>query len=390
MAFIHRLPGAFAVLLMLQSLSRLTLAQSTSQHGTNTLPTFGDTVKVLGRMERTDQDFKDGLRLDLMSPKNRTLVVGQNPNPLGAQFITGTTGQPFVALQNFSYVIQMNETANDLIAKVEIPYDTSILAKMGIEEANTYVATLAPDKRSWVVDDATRNVHRSENNTRIMKMTTIDGEYRLVGRRTIDSSNMFIQYGSGSNRMVNLTGGPGLQQAEFIDGLRFSIQCNEPINFNVELKEGVNPGTLPANTISLNSYAWIVRSTAPFLNVDAQMMVPFNRAMLTALRPMGSSPSTMLTVAKRPLNATSGQFIPLNADAQVVHELTVDKIELPNMTQLDGQYLILVTTPKPVGATGVQPAKRSLHTKRTPGRRRRSLDLNMRINKRGRPPTWRP
>lgn len=29
-------------------------------------------------MERTDQDFKDGLALDLFSPRNRTLVVQKN------------------------------------------------------------------------------------------------------------------------------------------------------------------------------------------------------------------------------------------------------------------------------------------------------------------------
>jgi hypothetical protein len=74
-------------------------------------------------MERTDQDFKDGLALDLFSPKNRTLVVKQNTSPLPTQFITGTTGGPFVALSNYSYIIQMNETANDLIAKIDVPYE---------------------------------------------------------------------------------------------------------------------------------------------------------------------------------------------------------------------------------------------------------------------------
>ena len=96
-------------------------------------------------MERKDQDFKDGLALDLFSPKDRTLVVKQNNSPLPAQFITGTTGEPFVALSTYSYIIQMNETANDLIAKIEIPYDPVQLRKMGVEEANTYVATLAPN-----------------------------------------------------------------------------------------------------------------------------------------------------------------------------------------------------------------------------------------------------
>lgn len=105
-------------------------------------------------MDRTDQDFKDGLALDLFSPKNRTLVVTQNTSPLAAQFVTGNSGEQFMALSNYSYIIKTNDTANDLIAKIEIPYDPVMLSAMGIPEANTYVATLSPDKKSWVVNDA--------------------------------------------------------------------------------------------------------------------------------------------------------------------------------------------------------------------------------------------
>ena len=65
--------------------------------------------------------------------------------------------------------------------------------------------------------------------------------------------------------------------------------------------------------------------------------------MLVALRPAGSSPSTMLTVAKRAVNASSDPFMPVNKDAQVVRELPEDRIQLPGMMQLDGQYIILVT-----------------------------------------------
>jgi len=71
--------------------------------------------------------------------------------------------------------------------------------------------------------------------------------------------------------------------------------------------------------------------------------------MLAALKPMGSSPSTMLTIAKRALNATSGQFLPVSPDTQVVSELPEDRILLPGMTQSDGQYIILVAPLKDVG-----------------------------------------
>jgi hypothetical protein len=225
-------------------------------------------------MERTDQDFADGLALYLFSPKNRTLVVSQNRSPLSAQFVTGTTGSPFIALSNYSYMIRMNETANDLIAKIEIPYDPIMLNTMGIPEANTYVGTLAPDKKSWAVNDATRNVHRSENNTRIIKMTSLDGEYMLLGRQTVDTSNVFVQYGQGATRTVNMTGGPGIQANEFVDGLRFEVQAEKELKMNVDLKQGVNPGCLPANTQSLNSFMWIVNTSNPLVKVDAQILVP--------------------------------------------------------------------------------------------------------------------
>lgn len=54
----------------------------------------------------------------------------------------------------------------------------------------------------------------------------------------------------------------------------------------------------------------------------------------------------MLTVAKRAANSTSGMFMPLNQDTQEVRELPEDRIVLPGMTQLDGQYVILVTQPR--------------------------------------------
>ena len=318
------------------------------------------------QMERTDQDFQDGLALDLFSPRNRTLIVKQNTTPLGAQFVSGTTGEPFVALSNYSYIIQMNETANDLIAKIEIPYEPEKLNAMGVQEANTYVATLA-DKKSWVVSESTRNIHRSENNTRIIKMTSLDGEYLLVGRKTVDTSNIFVQYGQGATRTVNLTGGVGIQEAEFVDGLRFSVQSSMALNMNVDIHHGIDITSLPAGTQSLNSFVWVVNTSNPSAMVDAQMLVPcesllrtkdgilvnleVNRNMLVSLKPAGSSPTTMLTVAKRALNSSSGQFKPVSKDAQLVRELPEDRVQIPGMMQLDGQYLILVTEPKAVGGS---------------------------------------
>ena len=64
-----------------------------------------------------------------------------------------------MALSPYSYVIKLNETADDLIAKVEVPYDPAQLRAQGVDPANTYVGTLARDKKSWVVSETQRNVH---------------------------------------------------------------------------------------------------------------------------------------------------------------------------------------------------------------------------------------
>ncbi|CZS99040.1 uncharacterized protein RAG0_07538 [Rhynchosporium agropyri] len=376
MAFSTRLPGALTVLLCLLCFRNGVRAEN------KPLPGFGDTIQVLGGMQRTDQDFQDGLALDILSPKPRTLVVTQNKAPLAALYMTGATGGPFVAVSNYSYIIKMNETANDLIAKIEVPYNPVTLHQQDLLEANTYVATMAADRKSWTVDDSMRNVHRSENNTRIVKMTSLEGEYILVARKSVDTSNVFVQYGQGAMRTVNMTAGVGKQSAEFIDGMRFTVQTKVDLKMNVEIREGVNPGTLPPNTASLNSFMWIVNTSKPMEKIDAEMLVPFNRMMLAAMKPDGSSPSTMLMVARRPLNATSGTFLPFNQDSQYVRELPQDKVVLPQVSQLDGQYVLLVTQPKPVGETtpragSNKPGRRNVE-RRSQARKRNSLDTRYR------------
>lgn len=99
--------------------------------------------------------------MDLFSPKNRSVVVVKNRSPLPATFVTGTSGEPFVAIAEYSYVVQLNETATDLIAKIELPYDLCSLKSLGVVPANTYVGKLAPDRKSWVISESQRNVHMS-------------------------------------------------------------------------------------------------------------------------------------------------------------------------------------------------------------------------------------
>ncbi|KJZ71280.1 hypothetical protein HIM_09353 [Hirsutella minnesotensis 3608] len=335
------------------------------------LAKFGDTVPVLGQMARTDQDFVDGLALDLFSPVNRTLVVTNNSSPLPGNFVTGSSGEGFVNLSKYSWIIKFNETAEDLIAKIELPYDPTALKQQGIDVSNTYVGTLAADGKSWVVSEAQRNVHISENKTRIIRMTSLDGEYMLLGRKSEDTTHIFVQYGQGATRTVNVTEGDKFQEAEFVDGLRFKIRSAQSFPMNVDLANGIDPASLPENTIPLSmrfpvhglvydcdarlkpdilfidSFAWVINSTNPAGNtLDASVKFPYNERMLASKVP-GSSPSQLI-VARRRLNPEpTEKFEEMKNQKFVKPE---DRIRVSDMTETDGQYILLVRGGQQYGA----------------------------------------
>jgi hypothetical protein len=92
---------------------------------------------------------------------------------------------------------------------------------------------------------------RTENKTRIIKMTSLDGEYILLGRQTVDTANIFVQYGFGATRTVNLTGGTGIQQAEFVDGLRLTAETEREMQINADLRFGIESKALSPGLRSL-------------------------------------------------------------------------------------------------------------------------------------------
>ncbi|CZT48346.1 uncharacterized protein RSE6_09027 [Rhynchosporium secalis] len=366
------------------------------------LQPFGQPVAVSGAMERFDQDFADGLAIDLYSPKNRTLVVNQNMNPLSAQFVTGTTGEPYIALQTYSYVIQMNETADDLIAKIEVPYDPLRLAGMGVQESNTYVGKLSDDKQSWTVDESTRNVHRSENNTRIIRMTSIAGEYRLLGRQTIDTANVFVQYGQGATRTVNITEG-GRQEAVFVDGLRFSMVSPTKMTMNVDIRNGIPEGTLAKGMVAVNSFVWIVNTSDPNAVLSASMTFPEKIEIRNSTNAPLLPPVNAKMIASLPQSRADGAAIgetklviakrALNAPPTTPFAMTTEKVELEDvvgraisgtgtsggadaggivvggMQQVDGEYVLVVVPAAPPAASSPAPVLSNTSRRRRSRRR---------------------
>lgn len=84
-------------------------------------------------------------------------------------------------------------------------------------------------------------------------MTSLDGEYMLLGRKSEDTSNIFVQYGQGATRTVNITGGAEkIQEAEFVDGLRFRVQSAKPFTLNADIPFGVNDKAIPEHAVPLS------------------------------------------------------------------------------------------------------------------------------------------
>lgn len=115
---------------------------------------------LTSQMQRTDQDYTDGFALDMYSPVERSVMVTQKYSSLPGNFVTGSTGEGFIALSEYSYLVKVNETANDLIAaKVEVPFNSTKVKEMGIDISNLFAGKMSHDKKSWVVVESQRNVH---------------------------------------------------------------------------------------------------------------------------------------------------------------------------------------------------------------------------------------
>jgi hypothetical protein len=113
-------------------------------------------------MQRTDVDFPDGMAIDLFSPGAHSFIATtKTPPSAPATSVQGSTGEPWIAINNYSWVITVNETVFDLVgAKFEALYDPVHLASLGVTDDNTYVGKLSADGKSWIVDDMVRNIHR--------------------------------------------------------------------------------------------------------------------------------------------------------------------------------------------------------------------------------------
>lgn len=84
-----------------------------------------------------------------------------------------------------------------------------------------------------------------------MKRNVIDGEYMALGRQTAVTNNALIPFGTGAQNTANITGS-GLQEAEFVDGLRMTVRSSQPMTIQTDVVNGIDQSQLPAGTQSVS------------------------------------------------------------------------------------------------------------------------------------------
>jgi hypothetical protein len=115
-------------------------------------------------------------------------------------------------------------------------------------------------------------------------MTSLNGEYVLLGRKTDDTSNIFIQFGQGATRTFNTTAGSRGVEGEWIDGFRMSVQTQQDSLINVDVKQPFTPvletaftaiGKLKIVPLSvIVPWSYIINSTTSRSQIDANLSFP--------------------------------------------------------------------------------------------------------------------
>ncbi|KAL5318314.1 hypothetical protein ACEPPN_013373 [Leptodophora sp. 'Broadleaf-Isolate-01'] len=301
------------------------------------------------QMQLTRVILPDNSAVETFSQTQRQLIVNQNPAPLSANHVVGSTGQPFVQLQQNSMTIATNGAIDLVGAQIELPMDPNMLQQAGnITPENTFVAKLSPDKQAWMVMEGIKSVNTTDNTVRIVKMTNIDGEYMAIGRMTVETSNVLSPFG----QQVNVTGS-GIQEIEFNDGFRMSLKSTQQMTVSTNVVNGVSTTMTSQVGAPINNYRYLITTNLggvqPNLNqMQAVVQLPLNTdrvmAMATA---MGVDPNGAITlgVAQRSILLNPGGATNIQPNKAKRQDQTPTQDNNPVATQL-----LLAPTFTPIAA----------------------------------------
>jgi len=111
-------------------------------------------------MKLNSFQFPDRSRVETFSQKQQQIIVNQQTPAIPANQVTGTTGQPFVAISPQSMTISTNGATDLVGGQVQMAITMQNLQSAAVQPDNTYVAMLSPDRQTWMVQETMRSVNR--------------------------------------------------------------------------------------------------------------------------------------------------------------------------------------------------------------------------------------
>ncbi|KAH8643653.1 hypothetical protein IG631_01116 [Alternaria alternata] len=236
-------------------------------------------TQVLAQNANTQQvSFNQVLNVngdvETFSQKQQQIIVNQQTPAIPANQVTGTTGQPFVAVSPQSMTISTNGATDLVGGQIEMAMTMQNLQAVAVQPDNTYVAMLSPDRQSWMIQETMRSVNTTDMTVRMVKRTQMDGEYMVVGRQTVETNTLVTPFGSDGSTSVAIQG-TGLQENEFQDGFRMSTRATQPMTMNVDVKDGVDSSMLAAlqGQAPVNDYRYSVVSNLAAVTPDLNQQV---------------------------------------------------------------------------------------------------------------------
>jgi len=236
-------------------------------------------------MQLNSFQFPDRSKVETFSQKQQQIIVNQQTPSIPSNQITGTTGQPFVAVSPQSMTISTNGATDLIGGQIEMAMTMQNLQGVAVQPGNTYVAMLSPDRQSWMVQETMRSVNTTDMTVRMVKRTQMDGEYMVVGRQTVETNTLVVPFGSDGSTSVAIQGS-GLQENEFQDGFRMATRATQPMTMNVNVKKGVDQGMLSAlqGQSSINDYRYSVVTNLAAVTPNLNQQVTVVQMPVNAIR----------------------------------------------------------------------------------------------------------
>ncbi|KAH7085623.1 hypothetical protein BKA63DRAFT_21666 [Paraphoma chrysanthemicola] len=246
---------------------------------------FNQVLNVNGDMALNSFQFPDRSRVETFSQKQQQIIVNQQTPAIPANQVTGTTGQPFVAISQQSMTISTNGATDLVGGQVQMAMSMQNLQSAAVQPDNTYVAMLSPDRQTWMIQETMRSVNSTDMTVRMVKRNQLDGEYMIVGRQTIETNTLVQPFGSDGATSVAIQG-TGLQENEFQDGFRMSTRATQPMTMNVDVVDGIDSSMLAGlqGQDSINDYRYKVVTNLAAVTPDLNQQVTVVQMPINAVR----------------------------------------------------------------------------------------------------------